>query len=78
MICKMAMEHARTKGAAAMAFVDIKNAYDNVNRNTLWKILEGTCWSSQDIHVLERLYAYAGVRIAVEGGKQIRYIKIKD
>ncbi len=71
------MEHARTKGAAAMAFVDIKKAYDNVNRNTLWKILEETGWSSQDIDVLERLYADAGVRIAVEGGKTYKIYQDK-
>jgi hypothetical protein len=68
LVAKMATEQAKKLGTAAMVYVDIKKAYDNVDREMLWKILKVMGWSEKDIQLLKNLYQNANVKITTEKG----------
>jgi hypothetical protein len=61
-----------------MAFLDLEKAFDRVNRNQLWQILNRSSIPYHLIGVIESLYRNTSVQI--DSGRKIldKYILIKE
>lgn len=61
-------EKGRDKGKGYALFIDLKAAFDNVNREKLWEIMEEKEISTDLIKRIRKIYEDADVRIRTKDG----------
>ena len=56
-ILSQIIENRKRNGKkTALAFLDVKKAYDRVDRDTLWRVLSELGYEGKFLHVLQQLY----------------------
>ena len=68
-------EQIRKKQPCFQAFLDIKGAYDSVNREILWKKCEQKDIRGPKLKLLKSMFDHAEVAVRING-KQSRYVKM--